>query len=78
MLKKKRIANMVAQNAQYDKAVEEMLQRSYYVYCNSCKDRHNVKSVEFLNVEEDIQGRDVAEYNCPGSNTIQRSYVVSV
>ena len=77
MLKKKRIANKSAQNALYDNAVKEMLQRRYYVYCKACDEQHNTKSVEFVNIEEDIQGRDVASFNCPASNTIQKSYVVS-
>jgi len=35
------------------------------VKCRECGEDHNPKEVEFLNIEEDIHGRDVMEFICP-------------
>lgn len=35
------------------------------VYCEHCQDFHLVDEVECLNIEEDIQGRDLITFLCP-------------
>jgi len=35
----------------------------FYVFCKNCG-RVNVKNVEELNIEEDIQGRDLLTFIC--------------
>ena len=35
-----------------------------YVYCKVCQCRHEVNEVEFVNIEEDIQGQDVMTFLC--------------
>ena len=46
----------------------------YYVRC-SCGHEHNTDVVKFLNVEEDIQGRDVVTFTCPIQGYEVRSLV---
>ena len=41
-----------------------MAESRYKVYCEWCQDWHYVDEVEVLNVEEDIQGRDVLHFQC--------------
>jgi hypothetical protein len=38
---------------------------STYVNCLKCGEHHSTKEVEFLNIEEDIQGRDLMTFMCP-------------
>lgn len=38
---------------------------SMYVKCNKCGQEHRAKEVEFLNIEEDILGRDLMTFMCP-------------
>ena len=42
----------------------KMAESRYKVYCEWCQDWHYVDEVEVLNVEEDIQGRDVLHFEC--------------
>ena len=35
------------------------------VICPSCKERHDVNDVYFLNIEVDVQGADVMTFTCP-------------
>mgnify|MGYP003132491330 CR=1 FL=1 len=46
------------------------------VSCNDCKRSTDESTVEFVNIEEDIQGRDVLTFVCPYCNTTQKSYRV--
>lgn len=48
---------------------------AYFVLCPACDTEHDVDEVTVLNVEEDIQGRDVLTFECPLSNTNQSSLV---
>lgn len=48
---------------------------SNYVICPACDAEHDSSEVTALNIEEDIQGRDVLTYQCPYSNTVQKSLV---
>jgi len=52
-----------------------MAESRYKVYCEWCQDWHYVDEVEVLNVEEDIQGRDVMHYTCPITEQPTKSLV---
>lgn len=43
--------------------------RYTFVNCPVCGEMHTTSEVEFLNIEEDIHGRDVLTYICPTSLT---------
>ena len=45
------------------------------VYCKHCQNWHLVKEVEFLNIEEDYQGRDVLTFICNFTNKEEKSNV---
>jgi hypothetical protein len=45
------------------------------VYCFECSDLHTTEEVKFLNIEEDFQGRDLMTFECPETNTEQKSNV---
>ena len=77
MLKKKKIANENARNAFYDESAEQFFEKKYYAYCSACHEKHETCDVEFLNIEEDIQGRDIMEFKCPKTDTVQRSNVMA-
>lgn len=38
---------------------------AHFVYCAKCDKQYDAKAVKFLDVSEDIQGRDVMEFQCP-------------
>ena len=44
------------------------------VMCNDCKQSTDESKVEFVNIEEDIQGRDILTFVCPYCNTTQKSF----
>ena len=45
------------------------------VKCPECGQEHETEEVKFLNVEEDIQGRDVFYYVCPVTEKETKSLV---
>ena len=47
----------------------------FIVICSECGEEHLTTEVEFLNVEEDFQGRDVMYYTCPITNKPTKSLV---
>ena len=47
----------------------------YFVLCSECSEEHSTLEVKFLNVEEDIQGRDVIHFQCPTTETETKSLV---
>ena len=49
----------------------------FYVLCRECSEQHLVHTVKFLNVEEDIQGRDVMYFECPETKESTKSLVYS-
>ena len=51
------------------------MQRDFFVFCESCGERHNVKDVKFLNIEEDMLGRNVMEFECPETASDVKSLV---
>ena len=67
---KRRMANSRFEMSEYD--FEE---QQHYVRCSACGGEHNVNDVVLENVEEDIQGRDVAIFVCPVTSEIARSFV---
>jgi hypothetical protein len=38
------------------------------VRCRSCGEEHDTNSVEFVNIEEDIMGRDKMYFVCPNTS----------
>lgn len=47
----------------------------FIVMCHECSQEHFTNEVEFLNVEEDVHGRDVMYFLCPVTGTEEKSYV---
>jgi hypothetical protein len=45
------------------------------VYCSKCKLWYGEEDIQFINIEEDISGRDVLTFVCKLCNTEQRSLV---
>ena len=51
------------------------MNRNFIVVCTECSEEHSTESLKFLNVEEDIQGRDIMFFVCPVTNLEARSLV---
>jgi len=51
-------------------------ERKIQVYCGFCKMWVNEETVEFLNIEEGMQGEDMLTFKCPdcGQKSISRRY----
>lgn len=47
----------------------------YLVLCQSCRARHDTKYVQFLDIEEDIDRRDIVTFICPDTGEIVKSWV---
>lgn len=47
----------------------------FKVICSECSEEHSVSEVEFINVEEDLQGRDCLTFVCPVTKTEVKSLV---
>lgn len=52
-----------------------MWTNTYLVLCQSCNARHDTKYVKFLNIEEDIDRRDIVTFTCPDTGEIVKSWV---
>ena len=48
-------------------------EKTIRVYCSKCREEMDEKSVEFLNIEEDIMGADLMTFKCPVCKTEQKS-----
>ena len=48
------------------------------VICTECSEEHDTSEVKFLNIEEDIQGRDIMYFECPVTNLEARSLVYAI
>lgn len=48
-------------------------QKKITVLCSKCKERHDEQDVEFLNIEEDLWGRDVLTFKCPSCKATSKS-----
>lgn len=46
-----------------------------FVNCPECKERHPTNQVQFLNIEEDIHGRDLMTYPCPRTKNVTKALV---
>jgi hypothetical protein len=46
-----------------------------YVTCKCCKEEHEIKKVRTINIEEDMQGRDVVSFECPKCKALSNSLV---
>ena len=51
------------------------MNRKFIVVCTECSEEHSTESIKFLNVEEDIQGRDIMHFECPVTNLEAKSLV---
>ena len=40
------------------------MSKGFKVYCEWCSNWHSTEDVEFLNIEEDFEGRDVMHFEC--------------
>ena len=49
----------------------------YYVMCTCGDAKHSTTEIKLLNCEEDIEGNDVATFECPVMNGIRKSHVYS-
>lgn len=47
-----------------------------HVRCSECGECHEPDEVEFVNIEEDIQGRDLLTFICPVTNKETKGYVL--
>ena len=47
-----------------------------WVHCTECKARKDALKVEFVNIEEDIQGRDLMTFKCEDCGTTQKAHPV--
>lgn len=45
------------------------------VYCPKCGEQHKTQDLEFLGIEESIEGWDVLEYICPETNEEAKAVV---
>ena len=45
------------------------------VICSECSEEHDTSEVKFLNIEEDMEGRDIMYFECPVTNTETKSLV---
>ena len=51
------------------------LVRQFKVICTECSEEHLVEDIKVVNVEEDIQGRDVCFFECPITGQVTKSNV---
>ena len=51
------------------------LVRQFKVICTECSEEHLVEDIKVVNVEEDIQGRDVCFFECPITGQVAKSNV---
>ena len=51
------------------------MNEQFIVLCPECGEEHLTTDVEFLNVEEDIQGHDIMYFVCPVTNNSTKSKV---
>ena len=45
------------------------------VYCKYCEERFDVRGVEFIDIDEDHQGRDLLVFICPGCEFVRSSLI---
>jgi len=52
--------------------------RRIWVHCGECQERKDALKVEFVDIEEDIQGRDILTFKCHDCETQQRAYPIQM
>ena len=52
-----------------------MFSRNFKVICTECSEEHLVTDIKVVNVEEDIQGRDLCFFECPITDQVSKSFV---
>lgn len=57
---------------------KRQIMEKFMVKCPECGDDHLPNEVQTLNIEEDIQGRDVIEFVCPFNGVTTKSFVFQV
>lgn len=50
-------------------------ERSLFVMCKECGKNHYSDDVKTVDIEEDVQGRDVLTFICPVTNHNSKSYI---
>jgi len=55
--------------------LELTMNRHLIVVCTECSEEHDTETVKFLNIEEDVQGRDIMYFECPVTNLEAKSMV---
>ena len=45
------------------------------VVCTECSEEHDTSEVKFLNIEEDMEGRDIMYFTCPVTSLEAKSLV---
>jgi hypothetical protein len=45
------------------------------VVCSKCSEEHDTSEVKFLNIEEDMEGRDIMYFTCPVTSLDTKSLV---
>ena len=60
-------------NKEHRLAMEKM--SSTHVVCSECEEHQETEKVKFLDIEEDMQGRDVMKFVCPVTNKPTKSLV---
>ena len=49
------------------------MKKKISVHCKKCPQWIDEEKVEFISIEEDIQGHDVLTFRCPDCHTVQKS-----
>ena len=54
---------------------KRQIMENFIVRCSECGDEHFPNEVQTLNIEEDIQGRDLVQFVCPSNGVITKSFI---
>lgn len=54
---------------------KRQIMENFIVRCPECGDEHFPNEVQTLNIEEDIQGRDLVQFVCPFNGAITKSLI---
>lgn len=57
-------------------AVPTVMEKEMHVRCSECGECHGPDEVEFVNIEEDFQGRDLLTFVCPITLKETKAYVL--
>lgn len=63
-------------NREIDRMTQNRKQHcSTIVICSECSEEHLTTEIECVNIEEDIQGRDILYFVCPVTDEVTKSLV---